>query len=604
MIIATWRRDISERTTEPDELRPSRSVPEREQIMQIKVTYDSTVTSQSNAAQIEGAIQAAVQFYEAAFTNNNITINIDFQYASLGAGAAAENSFSYETFTYSQIVNALKANDTSAVDAEAYLTLPVSDPTGGSGDDYALTTAQARALGLSSFTPTFDDVVTLNSNLSWDFNPYNRSVPGEYDAIGALEHEMSEGGMGRIGSMGTYIASGVWTPLDLFRYSAPGVRQLTPNASVNGFFSLNGQQLLTEYNNPTNGGDATDWLPSIQGDSYGDAYQGLEGRVNLTDLQEDEIMGWHLDTASNDLTHSGISDILVENGSGNLTAFLMNSNGNVQSADGLTTLPSGWQVVGTGDFNGAGNSDLLVEQASSGDLSELLMNSSGQIQSAVGLTVLPSGWQVEGVGDFAGDGITDVLLEQPSSGDLSEFMMNDQGQIQSAVGLTVLPSGWQVEGVGDFAGNGISDILLEQPSSGDLSEFLMNSSGQIQSAVGLTVLPSGWQVEGVGDFTGNGISDILLEQASTGELSEYLMNSSGQIQSVAGLTQLPSGWQVEGTGEYTGNGISDVLLEQPSTGNMSEYLLNSSGQIQSVVGVTTLPSGWQALNTHNAPTVA
>jgi hypothetical protein len=109
--------------------------------MQINVTYDSTVTSQSNAAQIEGAIQAAVQFYEAAFTNNNITINIDFQYAPLGAGAAAENSFSYETFSYSQIVTALKANSSSAVDAEAYLTLPVSDPTGGSGNDYALTTA-------------------------------------------------------------------------------------------------------------------------------------------------------------------------------------------------------------------------------------------------------------------------------------------------------------------------------------------------------------------------------------------------------------------------------------------------------------------------------
>ena len=309
-----------------------------------------------------------MQFYEAAFTDNNITINIDFQYAPLGGNAAAENSFEYETFSYSQIVNALKANDTSAIDAEAYLTLPVSDPTGGSGDDYALTTAQARALGLSSFTPTFDDVVTLNSNLSWDFNPYNRSVPGEYDAIGALEHEMSEGGMGRIGSMGTYIASGVWTPLDLFRYSSSGVRQLTPNASVNGYFSLNGQQLLTEYNNPTNGGDAADWFPSIQGDSYGDAYQGLEARVNLTDLQEDEIMGWHLDTASVDLTHDGISDILVENTSNDVAAFLMNGSGQIQSIDRRGCTAVQLADRGTGDFNGAGNSDILLEDSQYRDL--------------------------------------------------------------------------------------------------------------------------------------------------------------------------------------------------------------------------------------------
>ena len=87
--------------------------------MNINVTYDSSVTSQSNAAQIEGAIQAAVRFYEAEFTTSNITINIDFKYAPLGAGAAAENSFSYETFTYAQVVAALKAHDTSAVDQAA-----------------------------------------------------------------------------------------------------------------------------------------------------------------------------------------------------------------------------------------------------------------------------------------------------------------------------------------------------------------------------------------------------------------------------------------------------------------------------------------------------
>jgi uncharacterized protein YbdZ (MbtH family) len=569
--------------------------------MNINVTYGSSVTSQSNAAQIEGAIGAAVQFYEAAFTDNNITINIDFQYGPLGAGAAAENSFSYETFTYSQIVNALKANDTSAVDAEAYLTLPVSDPTGGSGDDYALTTAQARALGLSSDTPTFDDVVTLNSNLSWDFNPYNRSVSGEYDAIGALEHEMSEGGMGRIGSMGTYIASGVWTPLDLFRYSSPGVRQLTPNASVNGFFSLNGQQLLTEYNNPTNGGDASDWLPSIQGDSYGDSYPGVESRVNLTDLQEDEILGWHLDTASADLTHDGISDIMVENGSGNVTAFLMNSSGQIQSNDGIAALPSGWQVVATGDFNGAGNSDILVEQASTGDLTAFLMNSSGQIQSADGIGVLPAGWNVAGVGDFTGDGITDILAEQASSGDMTAFLMNYSGQIQSADGIGVLPAGWSVAGVGDFNGDGISDIMVEQASTGDVTDFLLNDNGQIQSAVGLAQLPSGWNIVGVGDFTGDGITDMLAEQAGTGNVSAFLLNSSGHIQSIVGVATLPAGWQIEGVGEYTGNGISDLLVGQSSTGNTSAFLLNSSGQVQSVVGVASLPTGWNIINTHNAP---
>lgn len=568
--------------------------------MNINVTYDSSIISNPNAAQIEEAIQAAVQFYEAAFIDNNITINIEFRYAPLSGGDAAENEFSYETFTYSQVVGALEAHGMSAIDAEAYATLPGTDPTGGSGDDYVLTTAQARALGLSTYTPTYDDIVTLNSNLTWDFDPYDRSVPGEYDAIGALEHEMSEGGLGRISSLGQAI-SGEYTPLDLFRYSSPGVRDFNPDDT--DYFSINGTTLLTEFNNWATGNakpaDLGDWFPTIEGNSYGDSYEGVESRVNLTDLQEDSLLGWNLDTASDDLTHSGISDIMVDNGAGDLAAFLMNQSGQIQSVDNLTALPSGWAVVGTGDFNLDGSSDVLLE-SSAGNLAEFLMNSAGQIQSVVNLTTLASGWSVVGTGDFTGDGIADILL-QSTAGNVAYFEMNTSGQIQSVVNLTTLASGWNVIGTGDFNGDGISDILLESASD-NLAEFLMNDAGQIQSVVNLTTLAPGWSVAGIGDFTGSGIDDILLE-SSSGNLAEFQLNGSGQIQSVVNLTTLASGWQVAGIGQFTGNGIDDILL-QSSTGNLAAFLLNGSGQIQSVANLTTLASGWNSINTHNTPIIA
>ena len=48
----------------------------------INVTYDSSVTSAGNAAAIEGAVAAAVQFYESVFTNP-MTLNIDVGFGEI-----------------------------------------------------------------------------------------------------------------------------------------------------------------------------------------------------------------------------------------------------------------------------------------------------------------------------------------------------------------------------------------------------------------------------------------------------------------------------------------------------------------------------------------
>src|ERR1041385_2690157 len=189
------------------------------------VTYDTTITSQSAAFQsmYTTAVNSALGYLSQNFTNN-VTINVTFSWANLGFGAAAENSFYYNTYSYAQVRTALINSQNSPEDTTAYATLPANDPT-GSGNVYALTSGQAKALGLG-FSSPYDDYVTLNSALSWTFDPNNRAVSGKYDAIGALQHEITEGVFGRIASLGQAdaIGTGVFTPLDLFRYSSSGVR--------------------------------------------------------------------------------------------------------------------------------------------------------------------------------------------------------------------------------------------------------------------------------------------------------------------------------------------------------------------------------------------
>src|SRR5437867_1544771 len=119
--------------------------------MSFNVTYDSTITSQSAAfqAMFQTAVNAAIEYFEHAFTNN-VTVDVTFGWQNLGGGFAAQNNFFYNTYTYSQIKTALINSQGSADDITAYTTLPVSDPTGS--NLYALTLPEARALGVSTQT--------------------------------------------------------------------------------------------------------------------------------------------------------------------------------------------------------------------------------------------------------------------------------------------------------------------------------------------------------------------------------------------------------------------------------------------------------------------
>ncbi len=69
-------------------------------------------------------------------------------------------------------------------------------------------------------------------------------MSGEYDVVGAMEHEISEV-MGRVVS---YAAGPDDTPLDLFRYSSAGT--LAASGTTASYFSINGGTAdLAAFNN-------------------------------------------------------------------------------------------------------------------------------------------------------------------------------------------------------------------------------------------------------------------------------------------------------------------------------------------------------------------
>lgn len=194
----------------------------------------------------------------------------------------------------------------------AFATLPSTDPNGGSAT-YALSLADAAALGLGSGSPGLAGYVGLSNSYEFGWTQPN-SDPSGFDAVGAIEHEISED-MGRVDLNGndSFDTGPAYTLMDFFHYSAQGgnanaaygspVGQLEQpfvsgyNANTQTYFSYDGQTVTLAYDQPqfvAEGNDVADWASTVPDDSYGYASYGATELVSTTDLEEMNVLGWDI----------------------------------------------------------------------------------------------------------------------------------------------------------------------------------------------------------------------------------------------------------------------------------------------------------------------
>ena len=263
-------------------------------------TYSANVT-----AAYRTAIIAAENFFQGQFTNS-VTLNVNFDFGPTPNGTTATNAWTpLNNVSYSTLRAALQSHATTPTATLAVNSLPSTDPTNGRGFSVAM--GLAKILELPGAGTDLDNIV-LNSNLSWTFGQ---------DVIGTLEHEISEGAMGRLGGLG--IQNSVWAPMDLFRYSAPGQRDFTGGADgLATFFSVNGTNLVTQlpFHNSVNtagvfdGADFADW--DVPSDAFGFGGPGIPGTVSPTDLSVMRVLGW----TSGNFTVSNLTTSITQQNNG------------------------------------------------------------------------------------------------------------------------------------------------------------------------------------------------------------------------------------------------------------------------------------------------
>ena len=147
----------------------------------------------------------------------------------------------------------------------------------------------------------FDTIIGLNTSIT---SPPNALNGNTYGLQAVANHELDEA-LG-IGGLGSFLGSGFQGvgPLDLYRYSAPGVRSFTTDPSATAYFSIDGGATVKSFFNQTAGADFGDWLsnpipagfaPQVQ-DAFGQ--QNTNPALGPNELAAFSAIGYQLTSQS------------------------------------------------------------------------------------------------------------------------------------------------------------------------------------------------------------------------------------------------------------------------------------------------------------------
>ena len=519
----------------------------------INAIFDSSITSNPNAAAIEGAINRAIAFHESLFSDP-VTVFILFRYSPTGPDGAPlagimQSDFAVYPIDWNSYINALLADARSGADSTANASLPATMLSA----HIDVSSANGRAMGLNTPPATFangsvgaggsyDGVVTIKSTAALRFT--RPPAGGYFDAQTGIEHEVDE-----IIGLGAHAAGGDHLrPQDLFSWSAPGARNFTTTGTR--YFSINGGSTRIVGFNQDPDGDLGDWLsgpcpqttPYVQ-NAFGCAGQAWDISASSPEGINLDVIGYDLPSAAppvpNDMNGDGKPDFVLYSASTHRTAiWYLNNNVYIGGANG-PTIPAGWTLVDVADFDRDGRLDYALFNPSTSQTALWYLAGVSYAGGTYG-PALPPGWQLVATADFNNDRKPDYLLYNPTSYQTAIWYLSNAVRTAAAYGPT-LPAGWSLAGVADFNRDGHLDYLIFNSSTRQSAIWYLLSGAAFAGAQYGPTIASSYQLIMAADFNRDGKPDYLLYNPTTQRTAIWYLNGNALTTSAFGPT-LPAGW--------------------------------------------------------------
>jgi hypothetical protein len=199
----------------------------------------------------------------------------------------------------------------------------------------------------------------------------------------------------------------------------------------------------------------------------------------------------------------------------------------------------------------------------------------------VNMTNTDPHWKVVGTGDLNGDGFSDILWRHDTQGWLAYWFLQYDAVVGTGV-LSVARSldiNWEIKGVGDVDGDHYADIVW-QHTDGTLAVWIMRGATVMSTRVLSVpkVADRNWKVAGVVDTNGDGYADLIFQDAIGGWLAIWFLRGSDVLGtyylSIGRMTDL--NWRVQAAGDIDGTGIAKILWRHLTGGWVATWSLSGN----------------------------
>jgi len=225
-----------------------------------------------------------------------------------------------------------------------------------------------------------------------------------------------------------------------------------------------------------------------------------------------------VDVALLDADRDGALDVVAQAWSEGAVIYMGNGTGGIRESVDLPTPASGYNDIGTGDFNGDGYRDFVV-QSGQGETNAYVYFNNGTPAFAGPLVIDPTegiwGGEALGVGDFNNDGRDDLAIASDST-EVKLYLQDASGTLVYDRILDTAANPNAMLGH-DLDLDGRDDLLILH-GGGAISVFLQDATGLKAGPVvnGPYATHLNTQGMGIGDLDGDGCPDVAVANYNYG----------------------------------------------------------------------------------------
>jgi hypothetical protein len=197
----------------------------------------------------------------------------------------------------------------------------------------------------------------------------------------------------------------------------------------------------------------------------------------------------------------------------------------------------------------------------------------------VGLVQTDPHWKIVGTGDLNADGYSDIVWRHDTEGWLGYWTLVNNSVTGTGY-LSINKNGdlnWTIKGLGDVNGDGYADLIW-QHTNGSIAVWTMRGATVLATQL-FSISGTGdpnWKIAAVADLNRDGKEDLIFQHATGGWLAVWFVNGMTitRINYLSINQQADTNWKIQAAGDIDGSGVPKILWRHQTQGWVAAWTMN------------------------------